>query len=253
MNPTAGTSNAVISLEDIVVQYRAPTERFATFKEYAIRLLQGRVKHAEFLAVDHVSMDIFPGETFGVIGQNGAGKSTLLKVIARVLPPTKGRALVRGWVAPLLELGAGFHMELTGRENVYLNGAILGFNHNEMDALFAQVVNFSELGDFIEAPLRTYSSGMLARLGFAVATVERPDVLLVDEILGVGDEGFQEKSANRIASFREQGTTIVLVSHGLDKVRDMCQRVAWLERGKLKMIGTPDSVVDAYRDSFHLE
>lgn len=244
------TTQPVISLEDIVVRYRAPTERYSTFKEYAIRLLQGRVRHAEFMAVNHLNLEIFPGETFGVIGQNGAGKSTLLKVIARVLPPTEGRVVVRGWTAPLLELGAGFHPELTGVENIYLNGAILGFTHKEMKELFQDVVDFSELGDFIQAPIRTYSSGMMARLGFAVATVERPDILLVDEILGVGDEGFQEKCFARIESFREQGTTIILVSHSMAKVEEMCQRVAWLDHGILKMVDEPAKVVEAYRTSF---
>ncbi|MCJ7694085.1 MAG: ABC transporter ATP-binding protein, partial [Anaerolineaceae bacterium] len=202
----------VISLQDIVVSYRAPTERFATFKEYAIRVVQGRVKHAEFMAVNHVSLDIYPGEVFGVIGQNGAGKSTLLKVVARVLPPAQGRVVIKGWTAPLLELGAGFHPELTGRENIFLNGAILGFARKEVEGFFEEVVEFSELGEFIEAPLRTYSSGMNARLGFAVATVQRPDILLVDEVLSVGDEAFQEKCFKRIASFRKQGTTILIVS-----------------------------------------
>ncbi|MFH1446463.1 MAG: ABC transporter ATP-binding protein [Chloroflexota bacterium] len=247
------TPEPVISLQDIVVRYRAPTERFATFKEYMIRLLQGRVRHAEFMAVNHVSLDIYPGEVFGVIGQNGAGKSTLLKVAARVLPPTEGRVVIRGWTAALLELGAGFHPELTGRENIFLNGAILGFTQKEMAALFDQVVDFSELGEFIEAPMRTYSSGMWTRLGFAVATVQRPDILLVDEVLGVGDEAFQKKSFKRIQEFREKGTTILLVSHSMDAVATMCQRAAWLDHGVLKFLGEPKDVINAYRASFQSE
>lgn len=232
------------------MRYRAPTERFATFKEYVIRLVQGRVRHAEFMAVNHVSLDIYPGEVFGVIGQNGAGKSTLLKVAARVLPPTEGRVVIRGWTAALLELGAGFHPELTGRENIFLNGAILGFTQKEMAALFDQVVDFSELGEFIEAPMRTYSSGMWTRLGFAVATVQRPDILLVDEVLGVGDEAFQKKSFKRIQEFREKGTTILLVSHSMDAVATMCQRAAWLDHGVVKFLGEPKDVINAYRASF---
>jgi len=237
-------------LQDIVVRYRAPTERFATFKEYVIRLVQGRVRHAEFMAVNHISLDIYPGEVFGVIGQNGAGKSTLLKVAARVLPPTEGRVVIKGWTAALLELGAGFHPELTGRENIFLNGAILGFTQKEMAALFDQVVDFSELGEFIEAPMRTYSSGMWTRLGFAVATVQRPDILLVDEVLSVGDEAFQKKSFRRIQEFREKGTTILLVSHSMDAVATMCQRAAWLDHGVLKFLGEPKDVINAYRASF---
>lgn len=240
----------VISLQDIVVSYRAPTERFATFKEYAIRVVQGRVKHAEFMAVNHISLDIYPGEVFGVIGQNGAGKSTLLKVVARVLPPASGSVVIKGWTAPLLELGAGFHPELTGRENIFLNGAILGFTRKEVEGFFEEVVEFSELGEFIEAPLRTYSSGMNARLGFAVATVQRPDILLVDEVLSVGDEAFQEKCFKRITSFREQGTTILIVSHSMGTIEEMCQRAAWLDHGVLKFVGKPIDVISAYRASF---
>ena len=232
------------------MRYRAPTERFATFKEYMIRLVQGRVRHAEFMAVNHISLDIYPGEVFGVIGQNGAGKSTLLKVAARVLPPTEGRVVIKGWTAALLELGAGFHPELTGRENIFLNGAILGFTQKEMAALFDQVVDFSELGEFIEAPMRTYSSGMWTRLGFAVATVQRPDILLIDEVLGVGDEAFQKKSFRRIQEFREKGTTILFVSHSMDAVATMCQRAAWLDHGVLKFLGEPKDVINAYRASF---
>ncbi len=240
----------VISLQDIVVSYRAPTERFATFKEYAIRVVQGRVKHTEFLAVDHINLDIYPGEVFGIIGQNGAGKSTLLKVIARVLPPTEGRVVISGWIAPLLELGAGFHPELTGRENIFLNGAILGFTRKEVDGFFQELIAFSELGEFIEAPLRTYSSGMNARLGFSAATVKRPDILLVDEVLSVGDEAFQDKCFTRIEEFRQQGTTIVLVTHDMSKIASMCQRAAWLDHGRLNFVGQPEDVIDAYRKSF---
>jgi len=239
-----------ISLQDIVVSYKAPTERFATFKEYAIRVVQGKIRQAEFLAVNHVNLDIYRGEVFGVIGQNGAGKSTLLKVVARVLPPTEGRVVIHGWIAPLLELGAGFHPELTGRENIFLNGAILGFSRKEIEGYFQEVVDFSELGEFIEAPIRTYSSGMLGRLGFAAATVQRPDILLVDEVLSVGDEAFQEKCFKRIDSFRGQGTTILMVTHAMAQVSEMCQRAAWLDHGNLMFVGKPVDVISAYRASF---
>jgi ABC-type polysaccharide/polyol phosphate transport system ATPase subunit len=194
-----------------------------------IRYLQGKVKHHSFWALKDVSLSVFRGEVFGLIGQNGAGKSTLLKLVARVLRPTTGRVIVRGRVAPLLEVGAGFHPDLTGRENVMLNGAILGFTRQEMDARFKDIVDFAELWDFIEAPLRTYSSGMWARLGFAVATDSKPDILIVDEILSVGDEAFQRKSLARVNSYREQGAAILLVSHNMAVIESMCQRSAWLD------------------------
>jgi lipopolysaccharide transport system ATP-binding protein len=241
MNP-----EEIIRLDAASVRYRAPQERIGTFKEYAIRWLQGKIKQQSFLALDDVTLDVQRGEVFGLIGKNGAGKSTLLKLIARVLRPTTGRVRVRGRVAPLLETGAGFHPELTGRENIYLNGAMLGFTRAEMNEKYPRIVEFSELGDFIEAPIRTYSSGMWARLGFAVATDTRPEILIVDEILSVGDESFQRKSFDRIQSFREQGATILFVSHNMALIESMCQRAAWLDHGKVKAIGSTKSVVDRY-------
>jgi ABC-type polysaccharide/polyol phosphate transport system ATPase subunit len=235
-----------IQLESVSVGYRVPHERIGTFKEYAIRWLQGQVRYHRFWALHDVSLNVRKGEVFGLIGQNGAGKSTLLKLVARVLRPSQGRIVVRGRVAPLLEVGAGFHPELTGRENVYLNGAMLGMTRREMDARFEKIVDFAELHDFIDAPLRTYSSGMWARLGFAVATDVEPDILIVDEILSVGDAAFQHKSTRRIDSFRERGTTILLVSHNMEMIEKMCQQAAWLDHGKLIAIGDAKSVVDRY-------
>ena len=239
--------NFVIRLEDVTVRYRVPSERINTFKEYAIRWIQGKVSSREFQALENVHLDIKPGEVFGIIGNNGAGKSTLLKVVARVLFPNTGRVRVRGRVAPLLELGAGFHPELTGRENIFLNGAILGFNRKEINQNFQRIVDFSELGSFIDGPMRTYSSGMWGRLGFAVATDVRPDILLVDEVLAVGDESFQHKCNDRITRFREKGTTILMVSHNMAMIQSMCQRVAWLDHGKVITIDTPENAVNAYR------
>ncbi len=236
-----------IHIEKASVQYRVPHERIPTFKEYMIRKLQGKVRHHLFWALKDVNLSVHRGEVFGLIGPNGAGKSTLLKLIARVLRPTEGRVIVRGRVSPLLEMGAGFHAELTGRENVYLNGTILGFTRREIDAKFDHIVDFAELWDFIDAPLRTYSSGMWARLGFAVATDVDPDVLIVDELLSVGDESFQRKSAARIEAFREQGVTILLVSHNMETIASICQRAAWLEHGKLMAVGQVADVVAEYR------
>jgi ABC-2 type transport system ATP-binding protein/lipopolysaccharide transport system ATP-binding protein len=238
----------VVHLEDVSVRYRVPSERVGTFKEYLIRRLKGEVQMRTFWALRGINADVYRGEIFGFVGDNGAGKSTLLKVVARVLRPTKGRVIVRGRVAPLLELGAGFHPELTGKENIFLNGALLGFSHREMLEKYDQIVDFSELGEFINAPIRTYSTGMYARLGFAVATASDPDVLIVDEILGVGDETFQKKCAARIEDFCRRGTSILLVSHNMATIEAMCQRAAWLDHGVLKFVGEPGQVIRAYRE-----
>ncbi len=242
-------NNEMVRLENVSVRYRVPSERIATFKEYAIRWLQRKVGYHDFWAVDDISLSVQKGEVLGLIGHNGAGKSTLLKLVARVLIPTKGRVIIKGKVAPLLEFGAGFHPELTGRENVYLNGSLLGFSREEMNEKFDRIVDFAELWDFIDAPMRTYSTGMWARLGFAVATDVQPDVLIVDEVLSVGDESFQEKSFARMQSFHKQGAAILLVSHNLNMVRSMCHRVAWIDHGKLIREGHPEEIVTAYRDA----
>jgi ABC-type polysaccharide/polyol phosphate transport system ATPase subunit len=249
--PAPLSQDSAILLENVSVRYRVPSEGIGTFKEYAIRWLQRRLKKIDFWALRGVNMEIRKGEVFGVIGHNGAGKSTLFKLIARVLQPVEGRVVIRGHVAPLLELGAGFHPELSGRENVFLNGAVLGFSYSEMQRKFPSIVAFSELESFIDSPLRTYSSGMYARLGFAVATDTRPDILLIDEILAVGDEGFQRKCIERIMGFREQGSTILIVAHSMDTIRMMCQRVAWIHHGVLQVVGEPDHVIDCYRASQH--
>lgn len=238
-----------IELEGVSVSYSAPQERVASFKEYAIRLLKGGVPHEFFHALNEVSLTIQPGECFGVVGHNGAGKSTLLKVISRIIRPTAGRAIVRGRLAPLLELGAGFHPELTGRENIFLNGTLLGHSQALMEELFDDIVDFAELREFIDAPLRTYSTGMAVRLGFAVATAVRPDVLLVDEVLAVGDENFQRKCAVRIGEFRQSGTTILLVTHDTNAVIEMCERALWLDHGRVKGLGLSEEVVTAYREA----
>ncbi len=237
---------AAITLQNVTVRYKVAKEQVRTFKEYAIRRIQGRIQHDEFLALKDVNLTVEKGEVFGLIGANGAGKTTLLRLVARVMRPTQGRVQVIGGVAPLLAMGAGFHNELTGRENVYLNGAILGFTRQQMDEKFPRIVDFAEIWDFIDAPLRTYSSGMMARLGFAVATDSMPDILIVDEILSVGDSAFQEKSLARIRSFQENGATTLLVTHGMEMVKKMCTRVAWLDGGEIRQIGKPGEVVNAY-------
>ncbi len=236
----------VIKIENASLRYYVPRERIKSFKEYAIRKVQGKIVNEEFWALKDVSFSVNQGEVFGIIGENGAGKSTLLKMVARVLRPTSGRVWVNGKVAPLLSVGAGFHPELTGRENIFLNGTLLGFSQKQIKEKFASIVAFSELTPFIDAPVRTYSSGMVARLGFAVATDSKPDILIVDEVLAVGDEAFQAKCFARIEKYQNQGMTTLLVTHSSERIRTMCHRVAWLEKGSLKMFGDTDEVVNAY-------
>jgi ABC-2 type transport system ATP-binding protein len=223
-------------------------ERIASFKEYAIRKVQRRISYQDFWAVRDVSVEVYGGEVFGIIGRNGAGKSTLLKLVARVLRPTEGRVWVKGRVAPLLEVSAGLHPELTGRENVFLNGTILGFTYKEMEEKYESIVDFAELRDFIDAPVRTYSSGMVARLGFAIATDVQPDVLIVDEVLAVGDEQFRKRCLARIEQFRNGGAAILFVTHSFDVLQDLCNRVLWIDHGEAKALGETAEVVKAYRE-----
>jgi homopolymeric O-antigen transport system ATP-binding protein len=241
------SAEVTIHLQNITVRYQAPKERLATFKEYAIRRLQRRVVYTDFYALAGIDLEVCEGEIFGIIGRNGAGKSTLLKVVSRVLIPTKGRVYIRGRVSPLLELGAGFHPELTGRENVMLNGTLLGRSRRELESRMDEIIDFAELGSFIEAPLRTYSSGMAARLGFAVATAWQPEILLVDEVLAVGDEAFKRKCQARMQTFRDAGTTVLMVTHDMVTVAALCTRAAWLERGKIASIGPATKVIADYR------
>jgi len=235
-----------IILENVSVLYHLPRERIQTFKEYAIRMIQNRLEYIDFWALQDVSLYLKKGEALGIIGVNGSGKSTLLKVISRVLRPSKGRVRIQGRVAPLLELGAGFHFDLTGRENIFLNGALLGFSRVEMEEKLDAIVEFSGLWDFIDAPLRTYSSGMVARLGFTIATDTDPHILLMDEILSVGDAEFVNKSEQRIQKFREKGVSMILVSHSLLQVESLCERVIWLDHGRVIVEGKPSDVIQAY-------
>jgi len=235
-----------VTFENISVLYRVPKERLSGIKEYAIRLLQRKLQFEDFWALKEISFQINKGEIYGIIGRNGAGKSTTLKVIARVLQPTRGRMVTRGSISPFLELGAGFHPELTGRENIFLNSALLGHSRVETKEHLLEIIDFAGIGDFIEAPIRTYSTGMIARLGFSVATTIRPDVLLIDEVLSVGDVKFQEKCINRMNSFRDRGTTIIIVSHAMGTISHFCERAAWLAEGQIQAIGPASDVVRDY-------
>lgn len=247
INPSSQT---VVSIENVGLRYDVPRERINSFKEYAIRLIQRKLDRQQFWALKDVSFAVHAGELFGIMGLNGAGKSTLLKLVARVLRPTTGRVWTRGKVAPLLSVGAGFHPELTGRENIFLNGTLLGFTQKEMRRKFDSIVEFSELGEFIDLPVRSYSSGMAARLGFAVASDSRPDILIVDEALAVGDEAFQAKCFQRIETYQAEGMTTFLVTHNSERLRKYCQRAAWLHKGELKLVGKTDEVLDHYQESF---
>ena len=242
--------SVAVELTDVTVRYQVPSEPVATLKERVIRRLQRRpIGFRQFLALEGFNMRIDRGEALGVIGRNGAGKSTLLKVVARVLLPTDGRVQVRGSVAPLIELGAGFHPELTGRENVFLNGAMLGFSHANMAQKLESIIEFAELSSFIDAPLRTYSSGMVLRLGFAVASNAEPEILLIDEVLAVGDEAFKQKCMDRMDRFRKVGTTILFVSHSLDAIRRLSDRVIWIEGGRIHASGDVENITQAYAES----
>lgn len=238
--------DVAIYLSNVSVKYQIPTDQIKTFKEYIIRYLQGKIKFESMFALKNIFLEVKRGENLGVLGKNGAGKSTLLKVISRVLIPNSGRVLVRGNVSPLLQLGAGFHDELTGRENIYLNATLLGHTRKETDKKIDEIIIFSDIGKYLEAPLRTYSSGMKSRLGFAIATAWTPEILILDEVLSVGDSNFQRKCLDRMSSFRQSGATVLLVSHDITTIRTVCENAIWLEKGKVKLAGKAEIICDAY-------
>ena len=236
----------MIHAQNISMRYYMTYDRVKSIKEYLVQWVQGKVKYEEFWALRDVSFDIQKGEVIGIIGNNGAGKSTLLKIISGILKPTHGSVEVMGNIVPMLELGSGFDHDLTGRENIFLNGAVLGYSEAFLKEKYDEIVAFSELGRFIDIPLRNYSSGMMMRLAFSVATVVNPDILIVDEILAVGDADFQAKSKARMLELMGGGTTVLFVSHSIDQIREMCDRVIWLEHGQVKMIGKTDEVCNQY-------
>ena len=236
----------VIALEAVSLRYRLAKQKIPSLKEYAIHWLKGALAYEELWALQEVSLSLGRGESLGIVGRNGAGKSTLLKVISRVLKPTRGRVAVQGAVAPILELGTGFDYELTGQENIYLNALLLGRSRDEIDDKLDEIVEFSGLADFIRSPVRNYSSGMLARLGFSIATAWVPDVLILDEVLSVGDARFLRRCERRMEEFRERGTTVLLVSHAVEAVRENCERAIWLEKGRIEASGPADEVIERY-------
>ena len=237
------------AVKDVSLKFKMESNRADSLKEFCVRWLRRDLESEDFWALDGVSFEVEKGDVVGIIGHNGAGKSTLLKVISGIMKPTKGSVEVYGGIVPMLELGSGFDFELSGRENIYLNGAILGYSKKFLDGRYGEIVEFSQLGQFIEAPLRTYSSGMLARLAFSVACVVEPDILIVDEILSVGDADFQEKSRARMMELMTGGTTVFFVSHSLQQIREMCSRAVWLEHGRVQAFGEAADVCDRYERS----
>ena len=236
----------IININQVTMKFTLMEERVDTLKEYVVKLLKRKLLYNEFISLDHVTFSIQKGDVVGIVGLNGAGKSTLLKILAGVLKPTSGFISVKGSIAPLIEVGAGFDPELTARENIYLNGAILGYSRKFIDSKFDEIIEFAELERFVNVPVKNFSSGMYTRLGFSIATIVNPEILIVDEVLSVGDFKFQEKSKKRIERLMSGGTTVILVSHDNDTIEKMCNKVLWLESGKVKMYGNTQSVLDAY-------
>ncbi len=239
----------VVQVENVSMHFNMSSEKLDSLKEYFIKLLKRQLFFKKYVAIDNISFSIEQGDVFGIVGLNGCGKSTTLKIISGILKPTMGSVVVSGSVAPLIELGAGFDMELTARENIYLNGAVLGYSKKLIDEKFDEIVEFSEMREFLDVPMKNYSSGMVARIAFAIATIVQPDILIVDEILSVGDFHFQEKCNRRIEQMMKNGTTIVLVSHDIEQIQSLCNKVMWLEKGKIKMLGGVKEVCESYKNS----
>lgn len=239
----------VISVENVSMRFNLASEKIDSFKDYVIKTIKRQITYGEFWALKDVSFSVKRGDSLGLIGLNGSGKSTMLKVIAGVLKPTKGSVKVQGSVAPLIELGAGFDMELTAAENIFLNGALLGYSRQEMEKHYDDIVDFSELHDFMNVPVKNFSSGMISRLGFSIATIGKPDILIVDEVLSVGDFRFQEKCQNRIKQMLDGGTTLLFVSHSIQQVEELCNKVVWLDKGVVKMFGESKNIAEIYSAS----
>ena len=237
----------MIEVEHVTMKFRMSDEPLNSLKEVFTTAVKGNLRFNEFLALDDVSFNLEKGKTLGLIGKNGAGKSTTLKLISGILKPTQGIIRTHGNIVPMLELGAGFDLELTGKENIYLNGAILGYSKEYLESKYDEIVDFAEIRDFIDMPIRNYSSGMMARLAFSIASVVQPEILIVDEILAVGDVAFQEKSFNRMKELMSGGATVLFVSHDLEKIEEMCDKVIWLNKGKVVMFGDTDEVCAAYK------
>ena len=236
----------MVDVDHVTIRFNLSSQKVDNLKEYLVKLLKHELMFQEFLAVKDVSFQVCKGEAWALIGANGSGKSTMLKAISGIMKPYKGSVTVNGSVAPLIELGAGFDPECTARENIYLNGCVLGHSEKFMREHFDEIVEFAEIGQFLDSPLKNYSSGMKARLGFSVATMVKPDILIVDEVLAVGDYKFQQKCMNRMQELLSGGTTLLFVSHNIDQVRTLCDHAVWLDHGKARMKGEINAVCDAY-------
>lgn len=241
-------SETVIQVRDVSMHFNLMEEKVDSIKEYVVKLLKGKLLYNDFIALNHVSFDVQKGDILGFIGFNGAGKSTLLKILAGVLTPTTGSVTVKGTIAPLIEVGAGFDPELTARENIYLNGAILGYSKAFIEQKFDSIIEFAELKDFVNVPVKNFSSGMYARLGFSIATAVQPDILIVDEVLSVGDFRFQQKCEERIRKMIEEGVTILLVSHDINMIERLCNKTLWLDHGEMKALGQTNEICDIYKN-----
>ena len=247
----------MIDVQNVSMRFNLGIEKYNSLKQMAVDLFSKSArekrkmhkKENEFWALQDVSFKVEKGQVVGFVGSNGAGKSTLLKVVAGVMKPTKGKVLVGGNICPMIELGAGFDLDLNARENIYLNGAVMGYSKDFIDSKYQEIVDFSELHDFLEVPVRNFSSGMIARLAFSVATIVEPEILIVDEILSVGDLNFQKKSENKMRSLISGGTTVLYVSHSIESIKSLCDKVVWLEHGKVIQVGTAEKVCAAYYES----
>ncbi len=238
-----------VEVKNVKMCFNLSKENLDSIKEYFIKFMKRQLRFEKFIALDDVSFTIGKGDVFGIVGFNGAGKSTALKVVSGILAPTTGSVSINGTIAPLIELGAGFDVDLTARENVFLNGTVLGLTPKFLHSKYDEIIDFAELREFQDVPIKNFSSGMVARLGFAIATVITPDILIVDEILSVGDFKFQQKCENRIQEMMDFGTTIIIVSHSIEQIEKLCNKVLWLEKGKVKALGDAKEVCDAYKNS----
>ena len=242
------SNDVMVDVDNVSVVFNIANEKIQSLKEYFIKAARRELMFREFIAVDNVSFQVNKGDVFGLVGTNGSGKSTMLKVIAGVLEPSQGCCIVNGTISPLIELGAGFDFELTARENIYLNGALLGHSKKFLDSHIEEIIEFAELRDFMEMPIKNYSSGMVARIAFAIATITEPDLLIVDEVLSVGDFLFQQKCERRINEMIKRGTTVLIVSHDTNQIERLCNRAMWIEKSKMKMLDNAENVCKAYRE-----
>lgn len=241
--------STVVKVDDVSMMFNLSSEKIDSIKEYFVKAIRHELYYQEFWALKNVSFELEKGDSIGIIGLNGSGKSTLLKVVSGILKPTKGKVETTGYIAPLIELGAGFDADLSARENIYLNGAILGYDRAYMNERFDEIIEFAELQDFVDTAVKNFSSGMVARLGFAIATMNIPDILIIDEILAVGDYKFQEKSFSRMKKMIDSGATVVFVSHSIEQVKEICKKALWLEHGNVKMLGDAQTVCDCYMNA----